>query len=254
MHHRSRLLVVAVYVTMLTGAACAEPEARVWNFGSDFSLPYRWSAPEKLEPGKRYPLVLFLHGSGERGNDNTSQMNHGVKPILKGAKELDEPTFLIAPQCPCDVWWAPITGDRLKLTEAGKPNLVMDEVVGLLDEILKSHPVDPARVYVTGLSMGGFGTWDLLARIPGKIAAAVPICGGGDPDTVDKFKDVPIWVIHGEVDPVVPIAASRLMIAALKEVGVEPKTTLYPNVAHDSWTQAYDNPELIQWLFAQRKK
>jgi predicted peptidase len=242
-------------VSLLAGctAFAAQPEAREWKAPGGAIVKYRWSAPKNPEPGKTYPLVLFLHGSGERGSDNTAQLRFGVLPILKTAEKLGQPCFLIAPQCPDDRWWSPMDPKFKKLTAADKPNDLLDPIVALVNDVMARYPVDPNRLYVTGLSMGGFATWDLLGRMPGKIAAAVPICGGGDPSLAARFKDVPIHAFHGEVDSEVPVAATREMIAALEKAGGKPKATYYPGVDHVSWIQTYDNPELIRWIFAQRK-
>lgn len=232
----------------------APPEAREWKAPDGTVVRYRWSAPETTEPGKTYPLVLFLHGAGERGTDNAAQLKHGVTAILDGAKKLNQPCFLIAPQCPPDIWWAPIKHDTMNLSDAGKPNKMLEAVLALVDDTTKKQPIDPKRFYVTGLSMGGFATWWLLGRAPERIAAAVPICGGGDPAQAAKFKDVPIHAIHGEADPVVPVRTTREMISALEKAGGKPLATYYPGVGHDSWTQAYNDPALIRWLFDQRQK
>ena len=130
----------------------------------------------------------------------------------------------------------------------------MAAVLTLVDATIKTAAVHPKRFYVTGLSMGGFGTWDLLGRVPTRIAAAIPICGGGDPSLAAKFKDVPIWAFHGEADPIVPVQGTRDMITALEKAGGKPKATFYPAVQHDSWTQTYKDQEVLRWLFAQRQK
>ena len=241
--------------SILCGCAAfgAEPEAREWKNTDGTVVKYRWSAPDKTEPGKTYPLVLFLHGAGERGSDNTTQITHGVTPILEGAAKLGEKCFLIAPQCPEDLWWSPIDPTKTRLTSADKPNALLEAVIALVGETMKNQPVDPKRFYVTGLSMGGFASWDLLGRASEKIAAAIPICGGGDQALVAKYKEIPVWAFHGEADPTVPAKATREMIAALEKAGGKPKATFYPDVQHDSWTQTYADPEVIRWLFAQRK-
>lgn len=231
----------------------AQPVAREWRAPNGIIVKYRWSAPTAVKAGKTYPLVLFLHGAGQRGSDNTAQLTHGVIPILEGASKLGEPCFLIAPQCPRDGWWGPRSRSPQRADAAAKPAL-MDAVLALTEAMTKGHPIDPKRFYVTGLSMGGFGTWSLLEEVPQKIAAAVPICGGGEPEQASKFKDVPVWAFHGEADPVVPVKSTREMIAALKQAGGNPKVTYYPKVQHDSWTQTYADPAVLKWLFAQRRK
>lgn len=235
-------------------SAAAELEALEWKAKDGTVVKYRWSAPEKIEAGKTYPLVLFLHGAGERGTDNTAQLKHGVHAILDDAKKLDQPIFLIAPQCPPERWWSPADLQTGQLTEAGKPNALIEAVLDLTKDTEKKFPVDPKRFYVTGISMGGFATWDVLGREPKRIAAAIPICGGGDPTLVKRYENVPIWAFHGEADPVVPVRTTRDMIAALEKAGAKPKVTYYPGVEHNSWTQTYENVDVIRWLFEQQLK
>lgn len=245
-----------IIITSLLGTAAAigaELEAREWKAPDGTVLKYRWSAPENPTAGKTYPLVLFLHGSGERGSNNRSQLKHGVMPILNGAKKLGQPCFLIAPQCPRGGWWSPFDKKFKRLSAASEPNPLLESVIAFVDKAMAENPIDPKRFYVTGLSMGGFATWDMLGRVPEKIAAAVPICGGGDPSLAIRFKDVPIHAFHGAIDSEVPVAATELMIEALKNAGAQPKVTYYSGVDHVSWTQTYDNIEVIRWMFDQRR-
>jgi predicted peptidase len=235
---------------MITSTLGAPPAAREWQAADDTVVKYRWCAPKTIEPGKTYPLVLFLHGAGERGDDNKAQLKHGVIPIINGAEKLGKPVFLIAPQCPRDRWWSEPAQDRTRLSAANQPNALLENVLALVGQLQKEHPIDPKRLHVTGISMGGFGTWDLLARAPGRIASAIPICGGGDPALAKKFKHVPVWAFHGEADDVVPVEGTRKMIEALEKAGGKPKATYYPGVGHDSWTRTYDNPEVLRWLLA----
>jgi len=143
--------------------------------------------------------------------------------------------------------------DRKRLADAKGPNALLDAVLELVDQTASEQAVDPDRIYITGLSMGGFGTWSILARKPQIFAAAIPICGAGDPETVDAFKHLPIRIFHGAADDVVPPAGSQLMFDALKKAGSDAELTLYPGVGHNSWTQTYNNREIIRWLFAQTK-
>lgn len=242
-----------IAVMIGTAALEATPEAREWQAPGGILVKYRWSAPEKIEPGKTCPLVLFLHGAGERGDDNTAQLKHGVIPIINGAEKLGTPVFLIAPQCPADRWWSPVERPAMRLSAAEKPNPLLEALLSLVTDIQKNHPVDPKRFHVTGISMGGFATWDLLGRAADRIASAVPICGGGDPSLVSRFKAVPVWAFHGEADEVVPARCTREMIEALEKAGGRPKVTYYPETGHDSWTRTYDNPEVIRWLLGQAK-
>ncbi len=231
----------------------AQPEAKTFKASDGTEVLYRFATPEKPEAGKTYPLVLFLHGAGERGLDNTAQLKHGAKPILESAGKMDQPVFLIAPQCPPERWWSEPSEDRLTLRDAGGKNSLLEALLALIEETATKHPIDRRRIYLTGLSMGGFGTWDLLARSPQTWAAAIPICGAGDPTTVAKFKDIPIRIFHGADDEVVPPAGSKLMFDALQKVGSTAEFTLYPGIAHDSWTKTYADPEVIKWLLSQTK-
>jgi predicted peptidase len=244
------LLISALMITSTLGATT---EKREWQAPDGTLIKYRWSAPDKIDPSKNYPLVLFLHGSGERGDDNTAQLKHGVIPIIEGAEKLGTPVFLIAPQCPGDRWWSPADPSKTRLTAAAQQNALLEAVLALVGEIQKTQPVDPRRFYVTGISMGGFATWDLLGRAPDRIASAVPICGGGYPALATKFKHVPVWAFHGEADNVVPARGTRDMIEALEKAGAKPKATYYPETGHDSWTRTYENPEVIRWMLGHSK-
>lgn len=181
----------------------------------------------------RYPLVIFLHGSGERGSDLNMVKKHGPPKLVEQGKEF--PFVVCSPQCPEGERWS------------------TDTLNGMLDYLLKTYRIDRDRVYLTGLSMGGFGSWTWVAENPERFAAVVPICGGGDPKSVERFKSVPLWAFHGVKDPVVPVDATTRMIDALKAIGANPKLTLYPEAGHDSWTETYNNPELWEWLLKQTR-
>jgi predicted peptidase len=211
-------------------------------------LSYRLDVPaEDGRPVQGWPLVLFLHGAGERGDDLTRVAVHGPPKLVEEIPELAR-CVLVSPQCPADSWWNPAS------------------LLALLDEVRASVPVDPARLYVTGLSMGGYGTWNLLARAPELFAAAVPICGGGeigrlwknlatgfDLDELLQARDVPIRAFHGADDETVPVEESRLLVRALEASGADVELTVYAGVGHDSWTRTYADPALWTWLFAQRR-
>jgi dienelactone hydrolase len=230
-------------------------EAKTYTGAEGRKLPYRLLKPTAIEPGKQYPLVLFLHGLGERGDDNVKQLVHGAGDFAKAANRRKYPCFVVAPQCPGDKRWI-----RQTLKELKSPHFAMTEkpadpmilVLELLDKLAADLPVDKERIYVTGLSMGGFGTWDLVQRRPDFFAAAIPICGRGDSAQATKLKNLPIWAFHGEKDPVVPVQCTKTMIEAIRRAGGSPKMTLYPGVGHDSWTATYADPEVMAWLFAQK--
>jgi predicted peptidase len=214
------------------------------------ALPYRLLKPESTEEKTAYPLVIFLHGAGERGTDNKAQLKHGVKNFASDEARKKYPCYVLVPQCPPHpARWADWTAKG----STKEPTQPLALVLALVEELKKTHQIDESRIYITGLSMGGFGTWDLLARKPELFAAAIPICGGGDPKAVEKFAKVPIWAFHGAKDTVVPPSRSREMIDALKKAGGNPKYTEYPSAAHDSWTKTYADPAVLEWLFSQKK-
>ncbi|MEX2176098.1 MAG: prolyl oligopeptidase family serine peptidase [Pirellulaceae bacterium] len=209
-------------------------------------LLYRRLSPQKVEPGVKYPLVVFLHGAGERGADNQKQLVHGMNDFAQDAMMAKYPAFVIAPQCPEGKKWVEVDWTHDAHTTPQEPSEPLAATLALIDDLLKSEPIDKSRVYITGLSMGGYGTWDALERRPELFAAAAPICGGGDPAGVAKYKDVPIWAFHGDKDTAVKPHRSREMIAALKAAGGQPKYTEYAGVGHNSWAPTYSDPALYE--------
>lgn len=219
------------------------------------SIPYRLYVPKDLPPDQKVPLVLFLHGAGERGTNNVDQLLHGVPVILRYARSHGE-AVILAPQCPDGPFgkgWVDCDWRAASNALSAEPSVPLRLATALLRKELAELPmVDPSRVYVTGISMGGFGTWDLLSRHPDLFAAAIPICGGADLAMAPKMKDVPIWTFHGGVDSCVPVVRSRNMTAALKACGGKVRYREYPGVDHDCWTRTYQDPEVLTWLFSQR--
>jgi len=196
--------------------------------------------PDGYEESKaEYPMIMFLHGAGERGSDISLLKNNGIPGrISKEGKEF--PFIIVSPQCPKDDWW-------------GGP-LNIPALNGLVDEIAETYRVDKKRIYLTGLSMGGFGTWEMAVNYPKKFAAIAPVCGGGNPKKVKAIKDLPIWVFHGAKDNVVDIKKSQEMVDALKKEGSDVTFTIYPEANHNSWTETYNNPELYSWFLQQTNK
>jgi predicted peptidase len=201
-------------------------------------LPFLLRIPKDLQPGVKYPLLLFLHGAGERGSDNRSQLKHDPAKLAPPDVFQKNPMIIVAPQCPADQWWSGPT---------------LETAIRMVKHMRDELPVDPQRIYITGLSMGGFGTWAALAHEPDLFAAAIPICGGGSIESVRKFANVPIWAFHGDADTTVKVESTRSMIDALKKAGGEPKYTEYPGVKHDSWTRTYKDPAVYEWLLSQKK-
>jgi predicted peptidase len=233
-------------------ASVYEPREFVGSNGEP--LQYRLLKPKGYEPGKKYPLVLFLHGAGERGSDNTATLKHAAKNFAADSFRSQHPAYIVIPQCPTERKWSEVDWSKDESALPSQPSQSMQSVKELLDDMLENAGVDRNRVYITGLSMGGYGTWDAIARYPDFFAAAAPICGGGDPETVSRFRQLPVWCFHGARDSVVPVARSRSMVDALRAVGSPVRYTEYPEAEHDSWTETYSNPEFFDWLFAQRRE
>jgi len=182
---------------------------------------------------RRWPLMLFLHGVGQRGSDLEAVKKHGPPGLVE--RQDGFPFVLVSPQCPIDRWWE---------------NNVL---TALLDELGSRYAVDPDRVYLTGLSMGGFGTWSLAIECPQRFAAIAPVCGGGLPALAYRLRHVPIWAFHGAKDPVVPLYESQRMVEAVQRAGGNARLTIYPDAEHDAWTETYNNPELYAWLLSHRR-
>lgn len=251
-----RCLAPLALLLMTTAALAADNrdrfEARTFADG-DFKLPYRLLKPKDYDAKQKYPLVLFLHGAGERGENNKAQLVHGMNDFASDEIMAKYPAFVIAPQCPTDKKWVEVDWSASQHTTPEQPSLGLAATLKAIEALQKEFSIDDQRLYITGLSMGGYGTWDALARRPELFAAAAPICGGADLATASKIKAIPIWAFHGDKDTAVKPHRSRDMVAALKAAGGTPKYTEYPGVGHDSWSQTYRDPAFYEWLFAQRK-
>lgn len=224
------------------------------------TLPYRLLLPDHYDAHKRYPLVIFLHGSGERGNDNEKQLTHGAALFLKKENRAKFPAIVVFPQCSQQSFWSnvKIAGsgkDRIfEFTADGAPTAPMQLVMDLTRALLDKYSIQHERVYVMGLSMGGMGTFELVNRMPRTFAAAIPICGGASTTTAPNLKSVKWWVFHGGKDDAVPPRYSEEMVAAMKKNKVNVKFTLFPEANHNSWDLAFEEPGLLGWLFAQKRK
>ena len=229
--------------------------------GERFALPYRAYFPTGYDAKgeKRYPMLFFLHGHGECGTDNEQQIRvlHKENRLINLIIERDD-CIIVAPQCPCNIKyeWVPLahawsTGSR-ELTE--KPTAGLSAAMALLDRFLESEAVDRKRLYAAGISMGGYGMWELITRRPELFAAAVPVCGAGIPSLASRLTDIAIWAFHGAADPTVPVSGSRDMAAAIAAAGgTKMRYTEYPAVDHNCWIPAYREEGLVDWLFAQSK-
>ncbi len=247
---------MAISGVELTDELAARYEDRTYRQtagdSAEHEFHYRLLRPPTLEPGRKYPLVLFLHGAGERGDDNRNQLKYLPAQMALPEMQQQYPCFLLAPQCPLGKWWNS-PGRRAEGEPTQGLSEVMQAVEGQLAEVLAAEPIDRERVLLTGLSMGGYGSWDLACRHPEWFAAVVPICGGGDPKQVARLVGVPVWAVHGDADNVVPVGQTQRMVEALRAAGGEPKYSELPGVGHNSWTPAYDDPAgVLPWMFEQR--
>jgi predicted peptidase len=218
-------------------------------------VKYRLLKPAKIEAGKKYPLVVFLHGAGERGDDNRAQLKFFPEMMAQPAYRETYECFVLAPQCRRDKKWVEVNwGDKLSVKQPDDPGDQMKAAMQMLEETIKREPIDTGRLYLTGLSMGGYGSWDWAMREPDRFAAVVPICGGGDESKAGRLAKTPVWSVHGDADNVVPVERTRRMIDAIKQAGGQPKYTELPGVGHNSWTPAYTDPKgVVPWMFEQKK-
>jgi len=217
---------------------------------------YRLLKPARLEEGKRYPVVLFLHGAGERGDDNRAQLKYLPEWMAEKEYRAKYPAIVIAPQCRKERRWVDVDwGDDKSVGMPAEPSHQMKVAMGILDHVLENYPVDKRRIYLTGLSMGGYGSWDLAMRRPKMFAAVAPVCGGGDESKAKLLVDVPIYAYHGDQDQAVPVERTRKMIAAINQAGGTPKYKELPGVGHNSWTAAYRDPDgVVPWMFEQARE
>ena len=196
-------------------------------------LDYLLYLPPDYEAQASWPLILFLHGRGERGADLALVQKYGLAKCIAAGD--DFPFIIVSPQCPASSYWTEET----------------DALAALLDEVIATYKADPQRVYLTGLSMGGRGTWFLAGRYPDRFAAIAPICGAGlNWFAVERLNKLPTWIFHGDADQTVPVYEAQNMAGWLREVGGNVKLTIYPGVDHDSWTETYNNPELYDWFLS----
>lgn len=241
--------------------AFAAFQLKEYKTADGHTLPYRILYPANYDSTKKYPLVLFLHGAGERGNDNEKQLTHGARLFLREDNRTSFPAIVIFPQCPQDSYWA--VGDinrtskppKFELDYSMTPNWPLTAANTLVQQFIAGGTVDPSRVYITGLSMGGMGTFESVFRYPDLYAAALPICGGGDAAEYDKrVRKTAFWVFHGGADAVVNVQQSRTMVEKLKKLKVTVKYAEYPGVNHNSWDNAFAEPDYLEWMFGQRRK
>ncbi|GAB2704950.1 dienelactone hydrolase family protein [Mucilaginibacter koreensis] len=221
------------------------------------TLPYRILFPLNFNPAQKYPLLIVLHGGGERGNDNEAQLKWGSDLFLRDSIRNEYRAIVVFPQCSKDSYWSNVKIDTVDgkrtfhFREGGEPTKAMHALLGLIDQLTDKPYINTKRIYAGGLSMGGMGTFELLRRKPKLFGAAFTIAGGDNTNNAKAYaKRVPLWIFHGEKDDVVPADHSRVMITAIQEAGGNPKLTLYPNDTHNSWTDAFNEPAFLFWLFS----
>ncbi len=232
-----------------------------WLINGADTLPYRLLLPKNYDASKKYPLILFLHGSGERGNDNEAQLTHGWKLFLQDSLRDKYPAIVVFPQCSAKSFWATVdahfdsTAKKVawNFPVDGEPSAAMRLLLQLVPQLQKDYKLDGKRLYVGGLSMGGMGTYELVRRMPKTFAAALPICGGANTSTANILKRPKWWIFHGLADPVVPVDLSKNMADALVNAGAVVRMNLYPGVGHNSWDNAFAEPDLMHWIFSNHK-
>lgn len=255
-------LKISIFVCLFTNVVNAQQELYKEDFfvRNGDTLKYRILYPKDFSKDIRYPLVLFLHGAGGRGNENHRQLIHGRK--LFASEEIREnfPAIIVLPQCPKEDYWSNATVDRstypfsLTFPENDPPTKSMSLVMDFMDSMIAKPYVSKEQVYVGGLSMGGMGTFEILSRKPDMFAAAFAICGAGNPILTKNYaQKVPLWIFHGAKDNVIKPQCSMDMVLAIIENGGTPNFNLYADDNHNSWDSAFSEPYLIPWLFSKSK-
>ncbi|WP_420574647.1 prolyl oligopeptidase family serine peptidase [Kordia sp.] len=233
---------------------------RIHSEGKD-TLKYRIMYPKDFSETKQYPVVLFLHGAGERGSDNQKQLLHGSKLFANTTNRDSFPAIIVFPQCPKNSYWSNAEIDRssypinLVFPKNKKSTKSMQLVMSLMQELTSKNYVNKNKIYVGGLSMGGMGTFEILSRLPDMFAAAFAICGDGNAELTKKYaKKVDMWIFHGAEDNVIDPKGSIKMVSAILNNGGKPNFTLYANANHNSWDLAFAESKLLSWLFSKSKK
>jgi predicted peptidase len=247
-------------IAAMTGCGTLAAQEVTFSWGPPYTdaqgqvLPYRLIKPENYDPNQKYPLVLFFHGAGERGDDNQAQLKNAVDVFASEEIRRKYPAFVVVPQCPSGQRWVEMDWGADSGVQPAEPSPAMRMSRELIAELQKEFSIDPRRIYATGISMGGYGVWDALTRYPGLFAAGAAVCGGGDESKAGAIGATPVWAFHAEDDPVVKVSRSRNMVKALQDAGGTVRYTEYPadkKLGHVSWNEAFNDPGLLPWLFDQ---
>ena len=258
------------FITLFLLFACVNTAAFSQNFSlftkqlfiqKADTLPYRILMPENYDPQNKYPLVIFLHGSGERGNDNEKQLVHGAELFLRDSIRKKYSAIVVFPQCSENSYWSSVnivtesqTGSRtFNYQTDGKPTVAMSLLLNLVNELQRKYLIQKKKIYISGLSMGGMGAFEIVRRKPNLFAAALPICGGANTGTANKLLKTNWWIFHGEKDNVVNPKYSKDMAAAILNEGGNAKLTVYSNANHNSWDSAFAESNFMQWMFSNHK-
>jgi predicted peptidase len=257
------LLLLLFFAASLSGYAQTNEqfEKKEYKYAEGKILPYRILYPDNYDKSKKYPLVLFLHGAGERGTDNEKQLMHGAALFLNEENRRKFQAIVVFPQCPAESFWSSVSIDRnespirFRFNYDNAITWPLAAVEKLTTELLVTESIDKKRCYISGLSMGGMGTYEMVYRFPKLFAAAMPICGGGDNIRYDeRIKRTAFWVFHGDADAVVRVNESRVMVEKLKSLKAIVTYTEYKNVNHNSWDNAFAEPTFISWMFSHKRK
>lgn len=257
------LIIGFIAITATTSAAQDTTAFKKENYVSTtgLELPYRILYPENYDKTKKYPLVLFLHGAGERGNDNEKQLTHGSKLFTDPANRKAHPAIVIFPQCPAEGYWSSVDVNRntspftLQFDYTNPITPALQAAIELVQKMIVNEGVNKSRVYITGLSMGGMGTFEAVYRFPDLFAAAVPICGGADVEAYDKrVAKIPFRVFHGAKDVVVDVKHSQAIVEKLKTLDAKVDYIEYPEVNHNSWDNAFAEPDFLSWIFSRKRR
>ena len=254
--NRSLLVLVAFLVFGPLRSQNTELYSKETFISADGSMPYRLLTPDNYDATKTYPLLVFLHGSGERGSDNELQLVHGASFFASDSVRARFPAFVVFPQCPKDESWSfynysdPKEDGKFTAPAKTYNHKQQQLLEALINDLSQYYSIDQTRLYIGGLSMGAMGTLELIKRNPKRFAAAFAICGGANPKAARKLKHTPLWLFHGEADQVVPAYFSTELFNALKLRRADVKITMYAKVGHDSWTPTFKEPELLSWIFS----
>lgn len=240
---------------MAAAAQSLTYDRKVFTASDGTDLNYRMLSPDENAKGKKFPLVIFLHGLGERGDDNEKQLLHGGQMFLNPVVREKYPSYVVFPQCPETAFWAynQVPSSFGLLKKEDKMPAPFNAVKELIDVFLAYPDIDPSRIYIMGISMGGMATFDMVDRFPEIFAAAVPICGFVETERLKDIEGVNFRIYHGDADPVVPVEFSREAYKVLKKAGANVEYREFPGCQHDSWNPAFNTTDFLEWLFKQKK-